>query len=146
MLAAEANNYFFQRPKRAVAIRSDGDDFVVSLRHVRPGVFDTCSNIASIHYLVRTRSLDLPLKLNVPQTKKQSTKPGSSSTVSTLRSGRVRDYRARTHKSGSVSARRRSNSVAFRVKRNSASRENDAMRQKPTLSCTRAFDAPVNLP
>ena len=31
MLAAEANNYFFQRPKRAVAIRRDGDDFVVSL-------------------------------------------------------------------------------------------------------------------
>ena len=31
MLAAEANNYFFQRPKRAVAIRPDGDDFVVSL-------------------------------------------------------------------------------------------------------------------
>ena len=31
MLAAEANNCFFQRPKRAVAIRRDGDDFVVSL-------------------------------------------------------------------------------------------------------------------
>ena len=31
MLAANANNYFFQRPKRAVAIRRDGDDFVVSL-------------------------------------------------------------------------------------------------------------------
>ena len=31
MLAAEANNYLFQRPKRAVAIRRDGDDFVVSL-------------------------------------------------------------------------------------------------------------------
>jgi hypothetical protein len=30
MLAAETNNYFFQRPKRAVAIRRDGDDFVVS--------------------------------------------------------------------------------------------------------------------
>jgi hypothetical protein len=31
MLAAEANNFFFQRPKRPVAIRRDGDDFVVSL-------------------------------------------------------------------------------------------------------------------
>ena len=31
MLAAEADNYLFQRPKRAVAIRRDGDDFVVSL-------------------------------------------------------------------------------------------------------------------
>ena len=31
MLAAEANNYFFQRPKRAVAIRRDGDESVVSL-------------------------------------------------------------------------------------------------------------------
>jgi hypothetical protein len=31
MLASEANNYFFQRPKRAVAIHRDGDDFVVSL-------------------------------------------------------------------------------------------------------------------
>jgi hypothetical protein len=33
MLSAEANNknYFYQRPKRAVAIRRDGDDFVVSL-------------------------------------------------------------------------------------------------------------------
>ena len=31
MLAAEANNYFFQRPKRVVAIRREGDDFVVSL-------------------------------------------------------------------------------------------------------------------
>jgi hypothetical protein len=31
MSAAEANNYVFQRPKRAVAIRRDGDDFVVSL-------------------------------------------------------------------------------------------------------------------
>ena len=33
MLAAETNNedYVFQRPKRAVAIRRDGDDFVVSL-------------------------------------------------------------------------------------------------------------------
>ena len=31
MLAAKANNYSFQRPKRAVAIRRDGDDFVVSL-------------------------------------------------------------------------------------------------------------------
>jgi hypothetical protein len=32
MLAAETNNkdYVFQRPKRAVAIRRDGDDFVVS--------------------------------------------------------------------------------------------------------------------
>jgi hypothetical protein len=31
MLATETNNYAFQRPKRAVAIRRDGDDFVVSL-------------------------------------------------------------------------------------------------------------------
>jgi hypothetical protein len=31
MPAAETNNYVFQRPKRAVAIRRDGDDFVVSL-------------------------------------------------------------------------------------------------------------------
>jgi hypothetical protein len=31
MLAAEADNYLFQRPKRAVAIRRDGDDFVVPL-------------------------------------------------------------------------------------------------------------------
>ena len=31
MPAAETNNYVFQRQKRAVAIRRDGDDFVVSL-------------------------------------------------------------------------------------------------------------------
>jgi hypothetical protein len=31
MPAAETNNYVFQRPKRAVAIRRDGDEFVVSL-------------------------------------------------------------------------------------------------------------------
>jgi hypothetical protein len=33
MLAAETTNkdYVYQRPKRAVAIRRDGDDFVVSL-------------------------------------------------------------------------------------------------------------------
>jgi hypothetical protein len=31
MLAAEVNNHVFQRPKRAVAIRRDGDEFVVSL-------------------------------------------------------------------------------------------------------------------
>jgi hypothetical protein len=31
MLAAETNSYVSQRPKRAVAIRRDGDDFVVSL-------------------------------------------------------------------------------------------------------------------
>ena len=31
MPAAEPNNYVFQRQKRAVAIRRDGDDFVVSL-------------------------------------------------------------------------------------------------------------------
>ena len=31
MSVAETNNYLFQRPKRAVAIRRDGDDFVVSL-------------------------------------------------------------------------------------------------------------------
>ena len=31
MLAAETNSYVFQRSKRAVAIRRDGDDFVVSL-------------------------------------------------------------------------------------------------------------------
>jgi hypothetical protein len=31
MPAAETNNYVFQGPKRAVAIRRDGDDFVVSL-------------------------------------------------------------------------------------------------------------------
>jgi hypothetical protein len=31
MSAEEANNYTFQRPKRAVAIRRDGGDFVVSL-------------------------------------------------------------------------------------------------------------------
>ena len=31
MSAAAINNYVFQRPKRAVAIRRDGDDFVVSL-------------------------------------------------------------------------------------------------------------------
>jgi hypothetical protein len=31
MSLAETNNYLFQRPKRAVAIHRDGDDFVVSL-------------------------------------------------------------------------------------------------------------------
>lgn len=31
MLAAEKNSYVFQRPKRAVAIRRDNNDFVVSL-------------------------------------------------------------------------------------------------------------------
>jgi hypothetical protein len=31
MPVAETHNYVLQRPKRAVAIRRDGDDFVVSL-------------------------------------------------------------------------------------------------------------------
>jgi hypothetical protein len=30
-VAEKTNNYVYQRPKRAVAIRRDGDDFVVSL-------------------------------------------------------------------------------------------------------------------
>ena len=30
-MSAEANKHVFQRPRRAVAIRCDGDDFVVSL-------------------------------------------------------------------------------------------------------------------